>query len=220
MTKQHVGITAMKKSPQESSQESKEKDPEFIRQLQKNLNEFNRLKDIGNGTETTPLEVTGELDKATQKAWKTFKKETFADSSLNLGVLLDKEPKGMGFSMEKLKELGVNPDIYDREAPPRKLVEAVQKELKLEIPEKERGKMDTATRDAILSFKKEKWIDGKFNEGALKKLDNSIRSMQDALELQNEPPEQSQPSKPESEKAAEKGASSSASGRGSKSNAR
>lgn len=166
-----------------------EKKPESIKLLQKKLNEFNALKDEQNGTETEPLEITGKLDGATKEAWLAFKKETFADSSLGIGFLKDKngmnfsdgELKKLGFSADALSEKPKNPNSYDREKPSKALIKAVQEKLELEPT----GKMDKATKDTIIAAKKDNWIDGRLNPGALEQLDGSIESMKEVLDLKH-----------------------------------
>ncbi|MDE3017139.1 MAG: hypothetical protein KGI29_09530 [Pseudomonadota bacterium] len=154
-----------------------------VKVLQGKLNEFNALR---NSTQE-PLDITGEMDKATRAAWLEFKKETFADGSLSIGYLKDK--KGLNFSEKELEALGVSPDAlgdkpknpesYDRNEPPKELITAVQKKLGVE----QTGKLNEDTRAAIKDHKRKNWIDGRINAGALNRLDEEIKSLKAAKEV-------------------------------------
>jgi len=101
-----------------------------------------------------------------RKDWLNFKREIFADGSLSIGYLTDKN--GLNFSQEELKRLGVdteNPEKYDRNQPPLTLLKAVVE--KLAVPEGQ----DIA--DAIIAHKTREngWIDDRKNAGALKLLE-------------------------------------------------
>ncbi len=197
----------MQKLAETFDEKATEQTPEWIALLQERLNEFNRLK--ASEEKPEPLEVNGELNEATQAAWLSFKKETFADSSLSVGFLKDKTDKGgMGFTNEELVKLGVNPkalgekgkkpekpESYDRENPPKAVIKAVQEKLQ-EAQKKEgiepehqikiTGKMDDKMKAVVLYQKKEKWIDGRFSVGAINDLDDNVTALQAALKMKQE----------------------------------
>ena len=194
----------MQKLAETFDEKATEQTPEWITLLQERLNEFNALK--SSEEKPKPLDVNGELDEATQAAWLSFKKETFADSSLSIGFLKDKT--GMGFTNEELVKLGVDPkalgekgkkpekpESYDRENPPKAVIKAVQEKLQ-EAQKKEgiepehqikiTGKMDDKTKAVVLYQKKETWIDGRLSVGALNDLDDNVTALQAALKLKQE----------------------------------
>ncbi len=131
------------------------KNAQDIKGLQEKLNALNAL----NKDKQPALELTGKLDEATNDAWLRFKKEVFADSSLNNGYLKDRfklsAPQGM-----------------DRDKPPAEIVKSVQEKLGV----KPTGSMDEATKAAIKDDKSSNWIDARINDGALEKLDAEIKS--------------------------------------------
>jgi hypothetical protein len=142
------------------------KNPADIKLLQEKINEFNALNKPTQGEPAPAIETTGKLDPATKAAWIKFKKETFADGTLNAGYLKERfkitAPQGE-------KE-------YDATNPPAELVKAVQQKLKLEPT----GTLDDATKAAIKQDKAEHWIDGRINQGALEKLESEIASRKSA----------------------------------------
>lgn len=157
--------------------------------LQAQLNRYNALSGRTDAA-NPPLKLTGKMDAATKEAWLTFKKDTFADGSLNTGYLTDTlkfsrdELVALGVSKDALPEAGKppkNPAAYDRDKPPAALVKAVQKKLGVE----QTGKMDKATLAAVQADKRERWIDGRTNAGALEMLKKTVRSLEAARDTPN-----------------------------------
>lgn len=108
------------------------------------------------------------LDDATVNAMKAFKKEGFADTSLSANYLKDRFKLAPDTKYNAETANGVNP--------PTEILSYVQAQLHI----KPTGKMDRATAKAITQDKRDHWIDGRVNAGAL---DAQINSLEVAKEV-------------------------------------
>lgn len=144
-----------------------------VKKLQGLLNKFNSLS----GHPVKPLPASGQMDPATQSAWLAFKREEFADGQISLGYLKDR------LGEEKFASLGLDPDPrkFNRDAPPPQAVEALREHLGIPADAAYGSK---AFSEAVKKDKREHWIDGRTNKGALQDLEKKTESrQQDRVEL-------------------------------------